>query len=62
MRGERPGTGGREVWRAVWSEWEGPGQPPRHCPLWTLYFCAACLPAVGQWVDQTVSSDRSPGG
>ena len=31
------------------------GSPP--VALFTLYFCATCLPAVGQWVDQCLQTE-----
>lgn len=34
----------------------GLGQPPP-VALFTLYFCATCLPAVGQWVDQCLQTE-----
>ena len=42
MQGERPAERGCEVWRAVWSEWEGPGQPP---PAALSEPCTSVLPA-----------------
>lgn len=45
------GRGDASPGRAMWSEWEGLGQPLPVALSWTLYFCATCLPAVGRWVD-----------